>query len=422
MSPLKLDARTLGQTSDPDLELLAEARALRDRLRRSAYRTTEGQVLWLKPGRPFDDEGRALALGPHLHAGSLGVALFLAAAGSVFDDPEDLALARETVAPLRRQLSQLTANPERLVSLQLKTGGVVGLGGFVYGLLRLGQWLEDPELVDEACAVANLFRPEVIEQDSALDLMYGSAGGILCLLRLDDAIGDEQRERCRPLDRAVDLGDHLLAKRQVVGDGLSGWHTFRPPSCGFGHGASGIAYALIELASRTGREDFREVAREGLAFERLHYRPEIGNWRSLRDDSTSVMNAWCNGAPGVALARLRIALHEPGAAGFEELEIALHTTGEAPPSNVDVVCCGDMGRAEILLHAGRQLGRTDLIEAAERIVRRVLDRAAASDGVYRCPHNDSERVNPTFFKGIAGIGYSLLRFCDADLPCVLALE
>jgi len=152
------------------------------------------------------------------------------------------------------------------------------------------------------------------------------------------------------------------------------------------------------------------------------------------------MVAWCNGAPGIALGRLQVlAAGNAGSAGGagaagdaadagdggaaeqarDDLWRALETTRDTgKPSPSDFLCCGAMGRAEILVQASRQLGRADLLRAAEEIAAGVVARAA---GRWFDPGLDGS--NPGFFRGAAGMGYTLLRLAGTKpLPCVLALE
>ena len=96
-----------------------------------------------------------------------------------------------------------------------------------------------------------------------------------------------------------------------------------------------------------------------------------------------------------------------------DLENALNTTRAHPLQSVDHLCCGNMGRADILLEAGRQLARPELIAAA---------RGITLEGAYQLlPGLPKEALFPGFFQGSAGIGYTLLRQAFPDqLPCVLA--
>src|SRR5262249_7884271 len=130
--------------------------------------------------------------------------------------------------------------------------------------------------------------------------------------------GEAGLGHCR--DLAIVLAEELLQ----VDPSRSGVRAARPdrasrseledftPS-GFSHGAAGLALALLELHSITGRLDFRDAARRAFDYEETLFDPHRGNWADLRRPSgTSRFElAWCNGAPGIALARLRAAVLDP---------------------------------------------------------------------------------------------------------------
>ena len=90
---------------------------------------------------------------------------------------------------------------------------------------------------------------------------------------------------------------------------------------------------------------------------------------------------------------------------------------------VDHPCCGNMGRAEVLLASGRRLSRPELEEAARERAWRVVTRAERTDGFALHPMLPKQVDNPGFFQGTAGIGYELLRMARPDLlPSVLLWE
>ena len=61
----------------------------------------------------------------------------------------------------------------------------------------------------------------------------------------------------RTLAVAVQCGDRLLATAQTMATGI-GWKTAMMPQplAGFSHGAAGMAWALLQLATVTGIERF----------------------------------------------------------------------------------------------------------------------------------------------------------------------
>ena len=82
--------------------------------------------------------------------------------------------------------------------------------------------------------------------------------------------------------------------------------------------------------------------------------------------------------------------------------------------NNGTVCCGEMGRAEVLLEAARYLNRPEL---------EVLARQRASCVAAGLLPADERPFIPGFFQGSAGIGYGLLRLIAPDrLPSILLWE
>jgi lantibiotic modifying enzyme len=335
------------------------------------------------------------------------------------------ATALEAIDPLRGQLRKLAGNPDKTRALRFKLGGMVGLGAYVYSFLRIGQWLDEPEILEEARRIATLITPARIAEDTSLDVMHGSAGAVLGLTALHLVAPEALPGSPAPLEIAFDCGLHLLRQRTARPRQPQAWPASgRMPWCGFAHGAAGIAYALMRLYEQTGHEDFRQAAREGLEFERFHYDPEARNWRDLRSPERRFMTAWCHGAPGIALGRLGIPAWslEPDLA--EEIRIGLDTTSNAAESDRDFLCCGNMGRVEVLLYGHQRLRNERLLQDAEELAWRALAKAHSSGGRYRWfGDSPDDRFSPSFFSGAAGLGYTLLRLADPlSLPCVLLLE
>jgi type 2 lantibiotic biosynthesis protein LanM len=406
----------------PSRDWLAAAATVAEKIRWHARSTTDGSRVWLDPAKPQDESGKPVRLDPHLYSGSTGVVLFLAAFAYVSGNQEYRDLALRGLAPLRRQMAHLAASPAAAARLSFRLGGTTGLGAYLYSFLRIGRWLDEPALLGEACAIASLLTPERVAADESLDVMQGSAGAVLGLLALEREVPAPSAREARLLERAVSCGDHLLHRR-ISRNGLPrAWSVNGyTPWCGFGHGAAGIAYALTKLADRTGRDDFWEAALEGLAFERAHYHPEHKNWQDLRNPDLAFMHAWCHGAPGIALGRLGMLPHGGAPQIPGEIHDALETTRKTAEGEFDFVCCGNLGRAEILLQAALQLNDQGYRRAAQEIAARALDHSR--DGLYRWSKPGDERFNPVFFTGAAGIGYTLLRLHGStDLPCVLCLE
>jgi type 2 lantibiotic biosynthesis protein LanM len=357
-------------------------------------------------------------MGPDLYNGASGIALFLAAHAAVTSSGRSGELALAAIAHLRKNLG--TRNAARMAR-SLGLGGASGLGSIVYALTLMSKFLDDAELLAAACAVSELFTDDLIGADARLDVFGGSAGGILGLLRLyrDTRLGDV-------LTRATKCGEHLLGRRRVGREGLRSWvGGGLGARClnGMSHGAAGFAYALASLSAATSREEFATAAAECIAFENSSYDSERGNWPDLQENSElSWPFQWCHGAPGIGLAR--IAMHRLGEFDSEllinDIENAVAGIKRAAHRDLDTLCCGTLGNIEFLCEAGNTLRRADLRDRASRQLAAVMENAAVT-GDYRWAVG-SRRFNLGLFRGLAGVGYTMLRRVEKSFPNVLIWE
>jgi lantibiotic modifying enzyme len=268
---------------------------------------------------------------------------------------------------------------------------------------------------------AELFTDDLIAADKKLDVMGGSAGAILGLLRL---YRDTQSSDV--LKRAIKCGEHLLRQPRVGPEGRRTWSGQGAPAHGLNgmsHGAAGFAYALASLAAATGRDEFAKAASECIAFEDSSYDAERHNWPDLRGDGEPGWPCqWCHGAPGIGLAR--IAITKRGGLDSKllatDIRNALVGAERGWPGPVDTLCCGTLGSIEFFCEAGGALGRSDLRELASRRLMALLE-AATSTGDYRW-NSGNRRFNLGLFRGLAGVGYTSLRQVDGSLPNVIIWE
>ena len=136
------------------------------------------------------------------------------------------------------------------------------------------------------------------------------------------------------------------------------------------------------------------------------------------------MTGWCHGAPGIALARIGVLHLIPDERIKQEIEIALNTTLGAGLHFQDDMCCGNFSRIETLLIASRYLKRPALYDAARRRASGIVHLASQTGGDFRLePAIGDGLINPGFMKGIAGVGYGLLRLADPEdcLPSPLLM-
>lgn len=417
-----VEAGLAQRSQSPDsVGFLEAARALAVQIARSRRKMKDGGITWQRPNRKKHEHDPDLVLaGAHLYDGAPGIAVFFGALGLV--DSNDLCrdLSLQAIAPVRLLVKRLAEDPERARTMPLGIGGLIGLGSIVYALVILGRLLGRPELFEEADRVCGLITKEHIAADRVLDVVSGAAGTILALLALDRALSGSSTAA---LDAANACADHLLSQRVDRPDGTTAWITnpVYPPLTGFAHGSTGIACALLELHARTGRRELLDTALRAWAFERSTFSEEHGDWIDQTCPTLLFANQWCFGAPGIVLGRLLTLDLLHGEEVWREIRTGLGITSRPALADMEHICCGDMGRVDVLVHASERLGDPDLFATACALARRVLmkaERKGRFDGLVRSPHRD-----PTLFSGEAGIGYTLLRLArPGELPCLLAME
>ena len=194
---------------------------------------------------------------------------------------------------------------------------------------------------------------------------------------------------------------------------------------GFSHGAAGIAYALNRLAEVTNCGDFRAAAAEACAYEAALFSKEKGNWPDLRFPATELgycfQSTWCHGAPGIGLGRAGTYQVADGDQTRTEIEQAMAATIREGFGRLDHPCCGNLGRADVLLTAGRKFDRADWQSAAWNLGASVIQRARKA-GRYELAWSTGPYLS-SFHQGMAGVGYQLLRLAHPGrVPSVLLWE
>ena len=402
-----------------------QAVAIADVLKASAIDAPGGGVAWVARHR---DNRRWHTLRPMpdtLSGGTCGVALFLAATARVADRPDLGRLALEALAPLRRSLA--TGGVDAVERWGI--GGGVGCGSVVYALAHAGTLLDEPALLRDVEQVAGHVTSRDVRSDTEFDVFGGVAGALLGLLTVHEAIGPESPSGSALLDRARQCGDVLLQKRRPQASGHRVWHgSGNPPRAGFAHGQSGIAHALMRLHARAPDDAYRDAAVEALDYEHevwSHQYVKTLDFSFARSQNDQrALSWWCAGAPGMALARVAAGEGVESASIREAACAALNSLQQLEIRERDHLCCGNAGAIEALHVGGRRLGRRAWVDEAKERAVAVVKRAAQNGTFAFSRHAPPTSVlQPSLFKGSAGVGYTLLRFVRPDLvPCVLLWE
>jgi lantibiotic modifying enzyme len=232
------------------------------------------------------------------------------------------------------------------------------------------------------------------------------------------------------LEFAVTVGEELLAAAERTDVGWLWPNPTRPSEhglCGLAHGAAGIGHALVELWAATGEPRFRDAGVAAFDYERSWFAGRDGTWPDLRgigrragrDVPAPVSNTWCQGAPGIALSRLRAAalLRSEAVRGEADAALALTRRHVAELSSLAPddfsLCHGAAGAADVLLDGGD-------CALARRIGDVGLERHHLAATGFPCgvPHGETQGL----FIGLAGIGLFYLRLSDPGIDTTLIVH
>jgi lantibiotic modifying enzyme len=366
-------------------------------------------------------------LGPNLYDGTAGISLFLGQLGCLTGDPVVIETAR---AACRHSLSRVSDVPEH-ISFGFHTGHV----GIAYAAISVGTLLGDEMLRSRGLALLERVLHRPFQGACILDVMVGFAGAIPAILAVKNSFG--LNLDTEPLN---DWGYALIAAADTCERGKS-WDTTtemrrsidasapmwmspegkrRPNLLGLAHGASGIGLALLELAATNENSTFRRAADEAFAYEESWFDAEAMCWPDLRhyreDGAKQTLAAWCHGAVGIGLSRIRAWELTDQQRYQTQALIAMRFTAETLVNQLQpgvnfCLCHGIAGNAEIFLNDSVGFGPT-----GQQLL---VDVVKFSYETYHRPRrpwsygeSSEDRVPVGLMTGLAGTGYFFLRMTN----------
>jgi lantibiotic biosynthesis protein len=383
----------------------------------------DGRCNWTGALPKDEPDGANAALGPDLYGGSSGVALFLAEAGARLDDDR---LRATALGAIRHALDHAGGiHPDH------RDGLYLGPVGVAYAAERVAELLTAEEPLERARGLLAAWRRNGTRTASA-DVMSGSAGAVAGLLALNDRLDDAWL-----VEAAASRAEEVIAKAER---GPAGWSWAQPGRrslhnpCGFAHGAAGIGHALAEVFAVTGDARFRDAALCAFAYERSWFDSRSRTWadlrdvgrRARRDAPMPAADSWCNGAPGIALSRLRSAALLGSAAVDRDAAAAVaacerHVAGLLTHAPGDFsLCHGAAGAGDVLLYAADRRGDRLARLAAEVGLRGI--ELHHRPGARSFPCGTPRGETPALMLGFAGIGMFYLRLLDPGVATPLLVR
>jgi lantibiotic modifying enzyme len=356
-----------------------------------------------------------LPIGPDLYGGRAGVGAFLAAAAVAHRDERLAELALHCVRPI------VVAQPGPV------TGGIggalTGQASALYGAAVVAHLLDDAALERQVISAGMALPPNPSSTTTGWSPVEGLQSGP-SLGGWDVASG--------PLGAALALGvvarlldSHPLAvlatklaprdgiDKHLLPEGAGGQEeeaAMGRADTGLAHGLLGAALAwqrLAEVLDPPGTTEYIEACVAAAATQ-LGQENRFGDTR------------WCHGAAGIGLAIVALAprCSSPGWRGHLEraldacrqmTEQAESTPGSTSPLDASV-CCGLGGAVELLTVAGHP---GEARRAAALLVAPEGDDWPIGKGFGAAP------LMLGFHRGVAGLGYTLLRAAGQSLPSIL---
>lgn len=374
-----------------------------------------------------------------VYEGTGGIAIFLAEVAAATGDPET---RRAALGAIEFSLREAVGLPET------SFGFHAGRPGVAYAAVRVGRLLDRPDLFPRA---EELLRPIAGKeaQDMGMDVIAGGGGAIPALLAI---AGPVDAELVTGVARR--LGDHLVTIASRDREGLS-WATMRSSSIrnlnGYAHGAAGIGHGLLELYAATGEGQYRYAAEQAFLYERHFFSAHDTNWPDLRHTELGeyqfegrmeelrermragnplppqpprYMSAWCHGAPGIGLSRLRAYQVLGDELYLDEARAAFANVANSLSDELGMnfsLCHGRGGNAETLMEGARILNEPELLRTAHQAALQGIERYENAGIAWPCGTMGAVQ-DPGLLLGESGIGLYLLRLARPEVPSVLVVS
>ncbi|TCP70220.1 type 2 lanthipeptide synthetase LanM family protein [Baia soyae] len=386
-------------------DYLGKAREIGDWLsNRSIWNMNETAGTWLIPSLSSIGRMKLSPVESGLYEGG-GSILFLAQLGAETGDNKYLQLAKAALEGIEE--FKIERKKHILSSLSLFDGW----GSRVYLYYTMYSITGDQKYYEKYLDSIDEIGRVDFERESNLDIIGGLSGVLITSLNIyrNDS-NDKLRVICE------ELADQLLSKVNESSETLL---------AGLSHGISGISWGLISFGSQFNKSNYIEKGLNLITLENQFIDEERLNWKDLREGVVSNSDPvyWCHGAPGIALARMNMMklLDQENEMLSRDLQLAIQkTVKDGFSDQMDhSLCHGIFGNIDILLEISNYLKDRKLKDIAYSQADRAL-KSIKEEG-FKSGIKGGFDIS-TFMLGLSGIGFSLLRLHNPQLPSLLSLS
>ncbi|KOA20066.1 lanthionine synthetase C-like protein [Clostridium homopropionicum DSM 5847] len=344
----------------------------------------------------------------YFYDGFLGISLFFSALYKITKKQEIKESALKGVFLLRESLK----NKEYPLPVgRLPLGMGHGVAGIVQVLSLMEDYLEEPELLQDALFLLEKLTPEIIKNEDKVDWFNGIAG------LLHASVNIYKRTKNSTALRIADLcGKELINRKatKLLHHGHMVKHVSIDKSFEKTTGLadqSGILYPLAKWLELSSNNEIETILKDGL-------NSEIELIHAVADQNNSVATSLCGGLSGMGIVQallLGLPDYKERESSLETIKLVLSTLSNKSLELEDHLCCGKLGRVEFLLQASFATCNPSISDKALEILQNIIN-SKNEKGYYEIlGKNKTMLWNPSFFQGISGIGYMMLRTARPEI-------
>jgi class II lanthipeptide synthase len=314
-----------------------------------------------------------------------------------------------------------------------------GATGVLFVCMQLYSITSNSKYLSVALQLEQTYRSGFNERVSQHDVLSGQAGILLAISHVYDATREASL-----LPTITNTLQKIVRGACVATAGLK-WDTFKhgyDSLTGFSHGASGIAFTLLQAGRYFNAPGLTYLARQALLYESNYYEKATGNFMDLRvgvermktireqyagelpdwplhifQPTMSQISSWAHGAAGCAVARLYAFEITGNHIYAQEATGALQYSWEYynQQQKIDYSLCSGYGGIAAIFQLAAHLLQQPVWQT------RAKHMACSAIAYYQQQQTYNSKLSPHvhdngLFSGLAGVGYWLLGCLQPHRP------